>query len=151
GRAESRGAGGAGVGDVEDGDAGLADLLLELLADAGAGTQQVAGGQDVDVLDRHAPVGQRTQGGLGGEVHRVLVGVLAELGHPDAEDPHVVCHQLCSSGSKPKPTASVPALSVPIGNVTRRTFVPSVTSAGSVEALTRLARTVVPPQSMTPA
>ena len=48
-RAQRGGAGGAGVGHVVDGDAGLADLLLQLLADAGAGAHQVAGGEHADV------------------------------------------------------------------------------------------------------
>ena len=55
--------------------------------------------------------------GLGGEVDGVLVGVLAELGHRDAEDPDVVAgHRLMPpDGSKPKPMASVPSSSVPTG------------------------------------
>ncbi len=90
-RAQRGGAGGAGVGHVVDGDAGLADLLLELLADAAA-AHQVAGGQHAHVLHRHAAVGQRGERGLRGQVDDVLVGVLAELGHVDAEDPDVVAH-----------------------------------------------------------
>ena len=75
-------------------------------------------------------VGQGAEGGLGGQVDRVLVGVLAELGHVDPEDPDVVaCHRqsgLLRAASKPKPTASVPAPSVPIGNVVSRTFMPEL-------------------------
>ena len=48
-RAQRGGAGGARVGHVVDGDAGLADLLLQLLADAGAGAHEVAGGQHAHV------------------------------------------------------------------------------------------------------
>ena len=44
------GPGGAGVGHVVDRDAGLADLLLQLLADAAVGAHQVAGGQHAHVL-----------------------------------------------------------------------------------------------------
>ena len=56
---------------------------------------------------------------LGREVDGVLVGVLAELGHVDPEDPDVVTlivvlpSQSDSTGSKPKPMASVPSSSVP--------------------------------------
>jgi hypothetical protein len=35
-------------------------------------------------------VGQRRQGRLGGQVDHVGLGVLAELGHVDPEDPDVV-------------------------------------------------------------
>ena len=70
-------------------------------------------------LHRHAAVGERGQGRLGGEVDGVLVGVLAELGHVDPEDPDVVAAIGSAllrqeTGSKPKPMASVPASSVPI-------------------------------------
>ena len=88
--------GGAGVGHVVDGDAGLADLLLELLADPEAAADQVAGGEDAHVLHRHAGVGQAAEGRLGGEVDRVLVGVLPELGHviPRIQTPSVSRHRV---------------------------------------------------------
>ena len=65
------------------------------------------------------PSASAAERGLGGEVDGVLVGVLAELGHVDPEDPDVVAHGVllslsCSRrGSKPKPMASVPVSSVP--------------------------------------
>ena len=100
--------------DVVDGDAGLADLLLERLADRAALAHQVAGGEHADVLHRHAAVGQRGLRGLGGEVDGVEVGMLPELRHLDAEDVDVVAgHGYASRGSKPKPMASVPSSSVP--------------------------------------
>jgi hypothetical protein len=86
----------AGVGDVVDGDAGLADLLLQLLAEPAGAAEQVAGGEDAHVPHRHAltGVGERAEHRLGPEVDGVLVGVLAELGHVDAEDPDVVAHRV---------------------------------------------------------
>ncbi len=54
-------------------------------------------------------------------------------------------------GSKPKPMASVPAASVPIGKVVRRTFMPRCTCSGSGSTLTTLPRTLVPSQSTTAA
>jgi hypothetical protein len=91
-RAQRRGAGGAGVGHVVHGDAGLADLLLELLADRARAAHQVAGGEHAHVLHRDAAVGEGAEGGLGSEVEDVLVLVLAELRHRDAEDVDVVGH-----------------------------------------------------------
>jgi hypothetical protein len=89
--AEGGGAGGARVRHVVDGDAGLADLLLQLLAHA-ATAEQVAGGEDAHVLDGLSGVGERTRRGLRREVDAVLVGVLAELRHVDPENPDVVAH-----------------------------------------------------------
>src|SRR5690606_5309078 len=109
------GAGGAGVGHVVGGDAGLADLLLQLLGDA-AHAHEVAGCQHTHFLHRHAAVGEGGQRRLSGKVDGVLVRVLAELGHVDPEDPDVVAHVLSpqfSMGSNPKPIASVPSSSVP--------------------------------------
>ena len=71
-------------------DAGLADLLLQLLTDPGVGGHQIAGRQHTDVGHGHARVGERAGRGLGGKVNGVPVGVLAEFGHPDPEDPDVV-------------------------------------------------------------
>ena len=100
--------------DVVDGDAGLADLLLERLADARRPAHQVAGSKHAHVLHRHVAVLQRGQRSLGGEVDGVDVGMLPELRHLDAEDVDVVAgHGYASRGSKPKPMASVPSSSVP--------------------------------------
>ena len=88
--AQRSGSGRAGVGHVVDRDAGLADLLLQLLPDSGVGRHQVPGGDDADVGHRHAGIGERAGRGLGREVDSVFVGMLAEFGHPDAEDPDVV-------------------------------------------------------------
>ena len=74
-------------------------------------------------------VGQRPAHRLGRQVDGVLVRVLAELGHVDPQDPQLFrCRCHCAqppSGSKPKPTASVPLSSVPMTSVARRTFMPS--------------------------
>jgi hypothetical protein len=48
---EGSGAGGAGVGDVDDGYARLADLLQDALADHAAGLTQVAAVKRLHVLD----------------------------------------------------------------------------------------------------
>ena len=127
-RAQRGGAGGARVGHVVDGDAGLADMLLDLLADT-ALAHQVAGGEHAHVGHRHATVGERRLHRFGGEVHDVAVVVLAELRHVDAKDENVVTHARirsvlwvrvrCGSvvsgqaGSKAKPIASTPLSSVP--------------------------------------
>ena len=84
------GAGGAGVGHVEDGDSGLTDLLLQLLTDAGIGRHQVAGSDHPDVLHLDAAVGQGTQNRFSGQVDQVLVRMLAEFRHVDAQDPQVI-------------------------------------------------------------
>ena len=97
------GAGRTGVGDVVDGDAGLADLLLQGLAARAA--HEVAEPQDADVLHGDAAVGQGTHGGLGRQIDGVLVGVLPELGHVDPEDPNVLCSLLASSVES-QPTGS---------------------------------------------
>src|SRR4051812_38991608 len=55
------------------------------------------------------------------------------------------------AGSNPKFTASTPRSSVPVENVVRRSFMPSVTCSGSGGQLTTLPRTLVPSQSTTPA
>ncbi len=65
-------------------------MLLQLLADAAGSSHQVAGGEDSHLLHRHAAIGEGAHGRLGGEVDRVLVGVLAELGHMNPEDPDVI-------------------------------------------------------------
>ena len=57
-RAQRGGAGGAGVGHVVDGDAGLADLLLELLADAAAAPIRLPAARMPMSLHRHAAVGE---------------------------------------------------------------------------------------------
>ena len=52
------GPGGAGVGHVVDGDAGLADLLLEALAEHVRRLHEAAHGQHLHVVDGGAGVGQ---------------------------------------------------------------------------------------------
>ncbi len=49
---------GTGVGHVVDGDAGLSELLLELLADAGVGRHQVARTDDAHILHGHPTIGE---------------------------------------------------------------------------------------------
>ena len=149
GDAQSGGPGGTGVGHVVDGDAGLADLLLELLPDAGIGRHQVAGADHTDVLHLDPTIGQGPQNGLRGQVDQVLIGVLAELGHMDTQDPQVLRRHVAQPpwGSKPNPIASVPLSSMPITVVASCTFMPSVTWSGSGSTLIRFPRTLVPSQS----
>ena len=52
----------------------------------------LAAGGHADVFHGHAGVTECTQDGLGGEVDRILVDVLAELGHVDPEDPDALTH-----------------------------------------------------------
>ena len=59
GHPQRGGAGGAGVGHVVDGDAGLAQLLLDHLPDRQRAAHEVAGADDAHVLHGHAAVGQR--------------------------------------------------------------------------------------------
>ena len=146
--AQSGGARGAGVGHVVDGDARLADLLLQLLTDARGGVHEVPRGEHTHVAHGHPAVGQGAQRGLGGQVHHIGFRAFAELGHVDAEDPDVVVAdrwigdrgaEICGvhacapwfvgvspsvTGSKPNPMASVPSESAPIGSVVSRTFIP---------------------------
>ena len=149
GHPERGGAGGAGIGHVVHRNAGLAQLLLQLLADAGVGRHQVAGADHPHVLHLDAAVGQGAEHGLGGQVDQVQVRVLAELRHVDAQDPQVVgCHAAQPPrGSNPNPIASVPLSSVPMTCVASCTFMPRVTCSGSGSTLIRFARTLVPPQS----
>ena len=84
------GPGGAGVGHVVHRDSGLADLLLQLLTDPGVRGHQVPGRNDPDVGHGHAGVAERAGRGLSRQVDGVEVGMLAELGHPDPQDPDLV-------------------------------------------------------------
>src|SRR5205823_8271936 len=93
------GAGGARIGHVVDGDAGLADLLLDALTDAGVRLVEASGRHDVHVLHGHLAVVERGGGRLAGQVDEVLVLVALELGHRDPEDPHVIAHRRASSRS----------------------------------------------------
>ena len=92
--AQRGGAGGTRVRHVVDGDAGLADLLLQHLADGRGAAHEVARRDDADLTHGHAAVGERAHDRLRREVDGVLVRVLAELGHRDAEDPDVVAHEV---------------------------------------------------------
>ena len=92
------------IRDVEHRDAGLANLLLQLLTDSCSSTHEVASSEDAHVFDGDATVGERSKRSLGSKIDNVLVRMLSELGHVDAENPNViVCH--CQSpqltGSKP--------------------------------------------------
>src|SRR3954451_24553560 len=148
------GTGRARVHDVVDRDAGLADLLGDLLADA-AHVEHAPGRQDLHVEDGDAGVVERVERGLRGQVDHVLVGIAADLGHRGAEHPDGFTHWKFPSplraqtGSNPNTTASVPSSSVPATNVVRRTFIPSFTCSGSDSTLTTLAFTSPPPSRST--
>jgi hypothetical protein len=126
GGAQCGGAGGTCVGHVEHRNAGLADLLLQLLADPRGGVHEVARREHAHLAHRDASVRERGARRLRREIDGIAVGVLAELRHVDPQDPDVVtCHSGSPSssialesrshvsGSKPKPIASVPASSDP--------------------------------------
>jgi hypothetical protein len=75
-----------------------------LLTDSCSSTHEVASSEDAHVFDGDATVGERSKRSLGSKIDNVLVRMLSELGHVDAENPNViVCH--CQSpqltGSKP--------------------------------------------------
>ena len=89
--AERGRAGRAGIRDVVDRDAGLADLLLDPLPDA-VGVIQAARRQDVRIEDRQARVRQGSGRSLAAKVDQVLVLVAHELGHRHADDPQRVGH-----------------------------------------------------------
>ena len=107
-------------------------------------------------LHGHAAVGERGHGRLGGEVDGVLVGVLAELGHVDPEDPDVVAgHRVPAPSVRPARSRSrwprCRRRRCRWGRSASRTFMPSVTCSGSGSTLMMLPRTLVPSQSTTPA
>ena len=150
--------GGAGVGHVVDGDAGLADLLLQLLAERGAAAGQVAGRQHADVA--HARRRRRR----------------ARRARPRTPGRACPCPGACrtwssrSRGSRRLPPwrtslrsleplrparsrsrrRRTPAASVPSGNGGQPDLhARACTCSGSGSTLTRLPRTLVPSQSMT--
>src|SRR5262249_53997607 len=79
----------ARVGDVDDGNAGLADLLQDALADHGVGLKEIARRQELNVLDRHAGVLEGEQRRLGCQLTDILVGIAPELNHADSEHVYV--------------------------------------------------------------
>ena len=115
---------------------------------------------DAHVLHGHPAVGQRAEGRLGGQVDGVQVRVLAELGHVDAEDPHLVWRSLLmlvssltlSGGLEPEPDR-LGAVGVGADRTTWRAgpSCPTSPARDRASTLIRLARTLVPPQSTTAA
>ena len=93
GHSQGCGTGGARVGHVVDGNARLADLLLQRLADPAGPAHEVSGADHTDVLHGHAAIGERARDRLGREIQGVLVRVLPELGHVNSKNPKVVCHR----------------------------------------------------------
>src|SRR5438094_2512157 len=87
--AEGRGAGSAGVGDVDDGHAGGANLLHDPLADHGVRLIQVAADDDLDVLDRAAGILDGADRRLGRERDDILVRVAPELQHRGSNNSYV--------------------------------------------------------------
>ena len=92
---------GAGVGHVVDGDAGLADLLLQPLADAwrsprtGCPTARMSMSSIVT-----PPSSSAASAASAARSIDVLVAVAPELRHRRAEDPDVVGHRWSSSGKR---------------------------------------------------
>src|SRR5208282_3239049 len=85
GLAECGGAGRAGVGDVDDRNAGLADLLQNPLPDHRIGLVEIAAGEHLDVLDGDAGVLQRDQRRFAAKFRNGLLGIAPELDHPRTE------------------------------------------------------------------
>ena len=77
---------GAGVGDIHNRDAGLADLLQQPLPDHAGCLAKVAAVQRLHVLDGEAAVVQCQQCRLGTDLRNGLVGESAELDHVYADD-----------------------------------------------------------------
>jgi hypothetical protein len=75
--------------DVVERDAGLADLLLDLLAE-GVRLELAAHRHHLQVPHGRAGVAQGAEGRLHAEVHDVAVEVPAERRHRRADDPQVV-------------------------------------------------------------
>ena len=114
GFAEGRGASGAGVGYVDDGDARGADLLHHALADHGVRLVEVAADDELDVLDRAAGVLERGDGSLRRELDDVLVRVAPELEHVYADDCYIT-----HCGFLPFPVYELGASRVPTGRSKR--------------------------------
>ncbi len=89
GFAEGGGAGGAGVSDIDDRDAGLADLLEDALPDHRVRLVEVAGHEDLDVLHGGAGVLQGEEAGLRGQLLHALLRVAAELDHAYPNDGYI--------------------------------------------------------------
>ena len=85
GLAECGRAGCAGVGDVDHGDAGLADLLEDALTDHRVSLIEVAAGEHLDVLDADAGVLERKDRGLAAEFRHRLGRITAELDHSGSQ------------------------------------------------------------------
>ena len=105
---EGRRARGAGVSDVDHGDAGLADLLQDALPHHRVRLEERAGGQQLDVTQREPGVVEREQQGLAAEVGHVPVPVASEPDHADTRDVDVTHHAPPSArgGSRTPPRRS---------------------------------------------
>ena len=92
------------IRNVEHRDAGLANLLLQLLANTCRSTHEVSSGEDAHVMNGHTAISESSQRSFCCEINDVFVRMLSELGHVDAENPNViVCH-----GHSPQLTGSKP-------------------------------------------
>src|SRR5208283_6004404 len=79
-------AGGACVGDVDDGDSGLAYLLQDSLPDHRVGLVEISAGEHLDVLDSDSGVLEREDRRLAAEFRNGLVGIASEFDHPGSEN-----------------------------------------------------------------
>ena len=91
GLAERRGAGGAGIGHVDHGDPGLADLLQDALADHAARLAQVSAVQRLHVLDGQSAVVERKERRLRTELRDGFFGKPSEFDHVHT-DYVGICH-----------------------------------------------------------
>ena len=155
GHAQRRGAGGAGVRHVVDGDAGLAELLLEQLADAAPGPSgcRRRSRRCPSWSRRRRPArpctasAARSTVSLSGCLPNLVMWIPRIQSSSDA-DVIVVNLPGVRSRSRPLRCRCRPCRST---SVVRRTFMPVLTCSGSGVTLIRLARTLVPSQSTTAA
>ena len=90
---DGRGPCGTSISHVVDGNAGLADLLLDPLTHPGL-LKQCPCGQDIHVVDGHPAVSQCIDAGLRGKVHGIQVRIPAESGHARSKHPHCIAHRV---------------------------------------------------------
>ena len=78
-------AGRACVGHIDDGNAGLANLLQDALTNHRVGLIQIAAREHLDIFDRDARVLHCDKSRFAAEFRNCLLGVTPELDHPGTE------------------------------------------------------------------
>jgi len=142
-------------------DRPVADLGHQTLRRV-VGLRRGSKGQEVDVRQRDAGIGQGCPGCLATEVDDVLVGVPTEFRHRHPNDPHGVTHwsslfgvggpsslPLAIRGRNANATAWSPSLSTPATNVVSSTGKWGVISSGLTSISRSVALTEPPPSRAT--